>query len=225
MTLAGSVGGKAFACRGTKAAWSWRRGRLRRRRSGHRHGRRGASSLRRPATAIPVRTCRPTKGMTRARAVGAPPRASARLPLRARPRPRPRRVRRCTWRRARRKGARAVASAHGARRVRVLLRHLVAEWRVQPKTEAWEQILDESLAGFEERRRPRSGRRHLGRHVAEPGSVERLVHLGTMLLTTITTRRGSIPLRRRSSPAIAAFRAWRFSRSCSLSIGFSERSS
>jgi hypothetical protein len=34
----------------------------------------------------------------------------------------------------------------------LVLRHLIAEWRVQPKTQDWEQILDDSLAGFEERR-------------------------------------------------------------------------
>lgn len=34
----------------------------------------------------------------------------------------------------------------------LVLRHLIAEWGVQPKTEDWEMILDKSLAGFEERR-------------------------------------------------------------------------
>jgi len=34
----------------------------------------------------------------------------------------------------------------------LVLRHLIAEWRVQPKTDGWARILEESLAGFEERR-------------------------------------------------------------------------
>lgn len=34
----------------------------------------------------------------------------------------------------------------------LVLRHLIAEWDVQPKNDAWPQILDASLAGFEERR-------------------------------------------------------------------------
>lgn len=34
----------------------------------------------------------------------------------------------------------------------LVLRHVIAEWGVTAKTDAWPQILDESLAGFEERR-------------------------------------------------------------------------
>jgi len=34
----------------------------------------------------------------------------------------------------------------------LVLRHLIAEWNVQPKTADWQDVLDESLAGFEERR-------------------------------------------------------------------------
>jgi hypothetical protein len=37
----------------------------------------------------------------------------------------------------------------------LVLRHLIAEWRVQPKTERWEQILEESLECFEQRRTAR----------------------------------------------------------------------
>lgn len=36
--------------------------------------------------------------------------------------------------------------------VELVLRHLIAEWDVQPKTDAWPQILDASLTGFEQRR-------------------------------------------------------------------------
>lgn len=34
----------------------------------------------------------------------------------------------------------------------LVLRHVIAEWGVQAKTDAWSQILDDSLAGFEARR-------------------------------------------------------------------------
>ncbi len=34
----------------------------------------------------------------------------------------------------------------------LVLRHVIAEWGVQPKTCGWAEILDASLAGFEERR-------------------------------------------------------------------------
>jgi len=34
----------------------------------------------------------------------------------------------------------------------LVLRHMIAEWGVKAKTDAWSEILEESLAGFEERR-------------------------------------------------------------------------
>lgn len=34
----------------------------------------------------------------------------------------------------------------------LVLRHVIAEWGVQAKTDGWSKILDDSLAGFEERR-------------------------------------------------------------------------
>lgn len=34
----------------------------------------------------------------------------------------------------------------------LVLRHVITEWAVQTKTDAWSQILDDSQAGFEERR-------------------------------------------------------------------------
>lgn len=36
--------------------------------------------------------------------------------------------------------------------IELALRHVIVEWDVQAKTDEWEQILDESLVGFEERR-------------------------------------------------------------------------
>lgn len=34
----------------------------------------------------------------------------------------------------------------------LVLLHLIAEWGVTPKTDGWFEVLDESLAGFEQRR-------------------------------------------------------------------------
>lgn len=34
----------------------------------------------------------------------------------------------------------------------LVLRHVISEWSVEPKTDGWSEILDDSLSGFEERR-------------------------------------------------------------------------
>lgn len=34
----------------------------------------------------------------------------------------------------------------------LVLRHVISEWGVRPKTGGWSEVLDDSLAGFEERR-------------------------------------------------------------------------
>lgn len=34
----------------------------------------------------------------------------------------------------------------------LVLRHVISEWGVQPKTHGWSEILDDSLSGFEKRR-------------------------------------------------------------------------
>jgi hypothetical protein len=34
----------------------------------------------------------------------------------------------------------------------LVLWHLIAEWGVTPKTDGWQEVLDKSLTGFEQRR-------------------------------------------------------------------------